>query len=142
MKWRILGGYTFILILLMSAVVIVASCSKLNTIVDMPATTGHHCPYTNCPFEQGQLTFDKGCGECEQGEDCWKLDSIHFVHPLLDYDDCDDLLTQWQDGRVHIIQQQKDSRGLTSIVFIQDRDTFALDYLNEGELDSLRSIHQ
>lgn len=39
-----------------------------------------------------------------------------------------------------IIKEGKDERGLTSVIFIQNKDTVALDYLTTIELDSLKRI--
>ena len=43
-------------------------------------------------------------------------------------------------GNSRIIKQVKDNRGLTSVIFIQNNDTFALDYLTPIELDSLKKV--
>lgn len=39
----------------------------------------------------------------------------------------------------HIIKEGTDYRGLTSIVFVQGKDTFGLDYLTHAELDSFKA---
>lgn len=37
-----------------------------------------------------------------------------------------------------IIKQETDSRGLTSVVFVQDGKTWALDYLDSTQLETLK----
>lgn len=37
-----------------------------------------------------------------------------------------------------IIQSVTDERGLTSVIYVQSNDTWALDYLTKHELDSLK----
>lgn len=39
----------------------------------------HTCSFKNCPMK-GEYTFN-GCGECEEGGDCWFIDKTHFEHP-------------------------------------------------------------
>lgn len=63
--------------ILILVVITLASCSKVNT--------GHACRWKTCPFK-GDVVFTSGCGYCEQGTDCWILDSLHFVSPSLEYD--------------------------------------------------------
>jgi hypothetical protein len=41
---------------------------------------------------------------------------------------------------IRIIKEGKDERGLTSVIFIQNKDTVALDYLTAFELDSLKRV--
>lgn len=41
---------------------------------------------------------------------------------------------------VTIVKATTDSRGLISVVYVQDSDTLALDYLTVKELDSLISV--
>lgn len=55
--------------------------------------SSHYCKYTHCPFKQGTPYFQEGCGDCFPNDDCWKLDSIHFYHPKLDYDGCDSIFS-------------------------------------------------
>ena len=52
---------------------------------------GHQCPLGDKCLMQNQQQFN-GCGECRPGTDCWKLDSVHYAQPQLDYDQCDSVL--------------------------------------------------
>lgn len=54
-------------------------------------THTHQCNYKLCPFK-GETTFTHGCGNCDEGSDCWCLDSIHFANPSWNYDQCDSSL--------------------------------------------------
>lgn len=40
-------------------------------------------------------------------------------------------------SKKEIIKQSTDERGLTSVVYKEGKDTFALDYLTKQEVDSL-----
>lgn len=42
-----------------------------------------------------------------------------------------------KNSKVCILKKTTDERGLTSVIFKQGNDTFALDYLTKLELDSL-----
>lgn len=51
----------------------------------------HGCKYDLCPFKT-QYAFVSGCGACEAGSDCWKLDSLHMVYPDAEYDEIEQLI--------------------------------------------------
>jgi hypothetical protein len=51
----------------------------------------HVCAYSLCPFKD-KTEFKEGCGNCENGSDCYFLDKIHFEHPTWDYDKCESYL--------------------------------------------------
>ncbi len=51
-------------------------------------TRRHECHYKLCPMK-GQYTF-KGCGECEEGGDCWYSDKTHWEHPTWTSEQIDD----------------------------------------------------
>ena len=46
----------------------------------------HSCSYDLCPFKD-ITRFEKGCGNCDQGTDCWALDSLHIEFPYMEYDE-------------------------------------------------------
>ena len=51
----------------------------------------HKCPYELCPMK-GELFFS-GCDPtCVEDSDCYALDKIHWDHPSLTYDECEDFL--------------------------------------------------
>lgn len=50
----------------------------------------HTCEYSKCPFI-GQTKF-VGHLDCVEGSDCYYLDKIHFDHPSLTYDECENML--------------------------------------------------
>lgn len=83
----------------------------------------HHCNWLGCDYK----------GLTELPIEYNPIDSIHFNHPEWDYDKCESLIND------HIIEQDTDERGFTSVVFTQGKDTFGLDYLDKHELDSLKS---
>lgn len=51
----------------------------------------HACNLKACPFT-GQLDFTAGCGNCRPGDDCHKLDSLHFSQPTWAYDQAHEVL--------------------------------------------------
>jgi hypothetical protein len=67
-------------------------CLVPDVCEDDPApTTPHTCSYSLCPFKN-QAFFFAGCGNCDEGSDCYILDSLHFAMPDKDYDELDSLL--------------------------------------------------
>lgn len=62
------------------------------------------------------------------------LSVIAFAFGLTLFMYCNDS----QDNNGEILQSTTDERGLTSVIFTQGADTFALDYLTPLELDSLK----
>lgn len=67
---------------LLFILLVICSCNKQNP---------HTCPFNGCPFKE-EITFTHGCGYCDQGSDCWALDSLHFEFPFASYDDLEDKL--------------------------------------------------
>lgn len=51
----------------------------------------HQCSYPLCPFK-GDIQFTALHSDCEEGTDCYYLDSLHFAYPDKDYDYIDSLL--------------------------------------------------
>ena len=48
----------------------------------------HHCPINNCE-QEGHTTFTTSC---EEGTDCYIVDSIHFFNPEMNYDQIETLM--------------------------------------------------
>lgn len=61
----------------------------INGETDLPGEQPiyHVCPFKLCPM-QGCSEFN-GCGSCEKGSDCYRLDSVHWEHPTWEYDECE-----------------------------------------------------
>jgi len=83
---KIIAFYFAVLFIILAC----CRCSKYDLKIILPA---HYCQYISCPFSQGEPAFVEGCGECYYTEPCWKLDSIHFYHPRLDYEGCDSIFS-------------------------------------------------
>lgn len=72
--------------LLIASIIVLAEVFGCNK-----QTTSHICKWDLCPFK-GQESFTRGCGLCDQGTDCWALDSLHVVYPVLEYDELETVL--------------------------------------------------
>ena len=74
--------------------IVLLSFPRQNEVPKTPAKKVQHvCPLVHCPFKF-ELSFTHGCGYCERGQDCFVLDSIHFVNPTYDYDQTETIFNQ------------------------------------------------
>jgi hypothetical protein len=68
-----------VLILALALIILASSCNKGLYL------SGHTCNYPHCPYK-GIKTFSKETAEFPDYPASYTLDSVHFAHPELTYD--------------------------------------------------------